>query len=73
MRFCDYCPCDDCLAGTEYISHAQTVDGKWICDVCFEYEVCLDKGSTDPCAGICGEHKCDHRPTIVSEWQKANV
>ena len=40
MAFCDYCDCEDCKYGNSYLVHAQTVSGKWICDVCYQYEVC---------------------------------
>lgn len=40
--FCDFCKCGDCQNGREDLSHAQTEDGRWICDVCWRYEVCID-------------------------------
>ena len=54
--------------GTLTLHHAQCEDGRWICDTCYYYECCVDAGS-DPCSGLCGEHKCEHRPKLVSgEW-----
>jgi len=69
MAFCDYCDCEDCQNGTEYISHAQTVDGKWICDVCYLYDLCTADG---PKRGAlpCENKDCVHRPKLVSEWTK---
>jgi len=44
-----------------------TADGRWICDVCYAYEVCQEdpkrKGK-----GPCDEEFCEHRPKIVSKW-----
>jgi len=48
--------------------HAQCEDGRWICDTCYTYELCVDAGS-DPCEGLCGQNKCEHRPKLVTgEW-----
>jgi hypothetical protein len=27
----------------------------------------VDAGS-DPCDGLCGQYKCEHRPKLMSEW-----
>ena len=51
------------------VYHTQCKDGRWICDVCYRYDVCLDSGSKNPCSGLCCEGKCDHRPELVNgEW-----
>jgi hypothetical protein len=48
--------------------HTQCIDGRWICDICYHYECCVDAGS-NPCKGLCEEYKCDHRPELVNgEW-----
>jgi hypothetical protein len=50
------------------VNHVQCEDGRWICSTCYCYECCVDAGS-DPCDGLCGENKCEHRPRLVSgEW-----
>lgn len=47
--------------------HAQTEDGRWICETCYAYDLCVIAKS-DPCSGLCGENKCGHRPKLISEW-----
>ncbi len=43
MAFCDFCPCEQCKTGEAVIEvfHAQTIDGRWICDICWHYSACL--------------------------------
>lgn len=81
--FCDFCECDACKTGRQEIImesdpntvigimplyHTQCEDGRWICEICYNYECCVDAKS-DPCEGKCGEHKCNHRPKLVNnEW-----
>jgi hypothetical protein len=71
MSFCDFCTCSDCQNGKSYLSHAETEDGRWICDVCFTYESCMDKQRelygkhNGPC-----ENDCEHRPKLISEFVK---
>jgi len=65
MSYCNYCPCKDCKHGSKYIKHAQTINGDWICDICYTYEVCLDADMDEPC-----KTPCVHRPKIISEWSK---
>jgi len=67
--YCDYCDCDDCKFGSKHMRHIKTIDNKWICDVCYYYELCVESGS-DPCKGLCHEKKCEHRPKIVGDWEK---
>jgi hypothetical protein len=67
MNYCNYCPCEDCKNGRKDLSHAKTIDGSWICDVCYTYEVCLDAGAIAPCPS---KVKCEHRPKLVGEWEK---
>ncbi len=45
--------------------HTQTIDGRWICETCYTYDMCAHNHS-DPCEGLCGERKCDHRPKLVN-------
>ena len=54
MAYCDFCTCGDCQEGTRYLRHAPTVDGRWICDVCWGYEVCID-GKRAAFRRACGE------------------
>lgn len=55
------------ILGEHEVWHAQCEDGRWICDTCYHYECCVDAGS-DPCSGLCGQKKCEHRPKLISEW-----
>lgn len=67
--FCDFCPCSDCKNGASYVSHAKTSTGRWICDVCFLYDICasVTKGKQ---SAPCEDKNCVHRPKIVSKWTK---
>lgn len=66
MAFCDFCDCDDCKNGTKYLTHAQTSDGKWICDVCYQYDVCVDqKRKNNDYSGPCENLDCAHRPKVT--------
>lgn len=73
IPFCDFCDCDGCLRGEHGISHAPTADGRWICDVCWRYDVCVTaKGHIGPpCENADGSPipNCGHRPRIVGDWQ----
>lgn len=66
--FCDFCTCEDCQHGTKYISHAQTITGQWICDVCFLYDLCTSGPNrvNEPCK----DKECRHRPKLISDWTK---
>lgn len=66
--FCDYCPCEGCKVGEDHMSHAQTADGRWICDVCYLYDLCTANGPNRNWSGPCKDKNCIHRPKIVSEW-----
>ena len=67
MAFCDFCTCDDCRDGRPWLSHAKTEDGRWICDVCYHYEACLQEGYRRG-AAPCKDINCEHRPKLVGEW-----
>jgi len=69
--FCDFCPCQDCQEGRSDLSHAQCEDGRWICDVCFTYDLCTSGPNRNP-NGPCMEEECPHRPKIVSDWLPFN-
>lgn len=70
-NFCDYCTCESCKNGTSYLWNASTVEDKMICDVCYQYEVCMEAQIKEtgkhngPCSG-----KCKHRPKLTSKWKK---
>ena len=74
MSFCDYCDCNACQNGWMALEHAQTFGGKWICSVCYDYEMCLsapDRKGKGPCydeTGVIAE--CIHRPQLISEWKE---
>lgn len=50
--------------------HAQTVDGRWICNTCFTYDLCTsgpDRNNDGPCK----DKLCRHRPRLKdSKWMK---
>jgi hypothetical protein len=73
MNFCDFCPCESCKTGTfaHKVSHAETSDGRHICDVCYTYDLCTSGIGRNP-NGPCDNKNCSHRPTIVSEWTPAS-
>jgi len=72
MAFCDFCQCKDCKDGWDpklKIHHAKTDNDRWICDVCYLYDLCTsgpsEERSTD---GPCKDRNCKHRPRLVSKW-----
>lgn len=67
MAYCDFCTCRDCQFGTKYLSHAQTSDGRWICDVCYTYDLCTS-GPTRNKNGPCEDKNCHHRPKLITGW-----
>jgi hypothetical protein len=67
--FCDFCSCEDCQNGSPRLQHARTADGRQICDVCWQYEACMDEQvrRTGSHNGPCDDD-CDHRPKLVTGW-----
>ena len=71
MNFCNYCSCSDCQYGTTYLYHAETINGDWICDVCYLYDECvIAKIKLNQFTGPCPNKDCEHRPKIIGEWIK---
>lgn len=72
MNYCDYCDCEDCVKGTKYIFHAQTSDGRWICDVCYTYDSCIraKRKNNEEARLPCDDKNCIHRPVLISDWSK---
>jgi len=71
MSFCDFCDCSDCKTGDNglfKIYHANTSEGKWICDICYAYDVCTS-GPNRSFNGPCKDKLCEHRPKLISEWK----
>ena len=73
MNFCDFCPCEECRNGVDGLSHAQTKEGKWICDICYTYDVCTsgpNRSRHGPCETEYGtlNPNCVHRPILVTGW-----
>jgi len=68
--FCDFCSCASCKYGWEIssIKHAPTVDGKWVCDVCYAYDLCTsgpNRNPNGPCEDENGKSiPCEHRPKL---------
>lgn len=68
-NFCDFCDCDDCKYGAEWLCHSECIDGRWICDVCWRYDVCTSgekRSKFGPCENENGKPiaNCEHRPTL---------
>lgn len=78
MAFCDFCTCEICTKGLHGLTHALTEDGRWICDVCWRYDVCVRakaKKSPPDYSGPCeDEHgravKCEHRPKLIGGFTR---
>ncbi len=71
MNFCDFCTCDQCKFGEKNLYHAKTTSGKWICDICFSYDVCTSGPNRNP-NGPCESDTCKHRPRLISGWKEFN-
>lgn len=67
-NFCDYCDCtdDDGNVRTD-LSHAQTVDGRWVCDICYYYDLCVMTRNDPNPSGPCRDD-CKHRPKLMTKW-----
>jgi hypothetical protein len=74
VAFCDFCKCSQCQTGYTgvprfSVAHAQTACSRWICDVCFQYDVCVHgQRAAGELVDPCEDMLCKHRPRIVSEW-----
>lgn len=95
MPFCDFCSCEDCRSGVirhldadgklvrevrGKLTHAPTVDGRWICDVCWRYTVCVSAKRIEtgnaraggPCEELVdGRYvpiQCSHRPILAGSF-----
>lgn len=69
--YCDYCNCPCCKYGWEEavtIRHAPTLGGKYICDVCYEYDLCTSGPNRNP-DGPCKDYNCEHRPRLIGEFE----
>lgn len=67
--FCDFCDCADCQGGREGLTHAATADGRWICDVCYTYDLCTGANKQVPRAPHpCADKNCAHRPRLISAF-----
>lgn len=78
MAFCDFCDCENCKSGIiSYdigsgvrelkLYHAKCDDNKWICEVCYLYDLCIsgpNKNVDEPCK----DKKCSHRPKLISDF-----
>lgn len=67
--FCDYCDTLDVFSGEERtdLSHAQAVDGRWICDQCYYFWICTTSKNNPNVLGPCKD-KCSHRPSLMTKW-----
>lgn len=69
MAFCDFCNCQQCQNGYPYeVWHAPTIDGRWICDVCYRYDLCTADGPDRNWNGPCEDFDCIHRPKLSGDW-----
>lgn len=81
MAFCDFCDCSECKDGSgPRALHAPTSDGRWICDVCWKYDVCVrEKRKSGIVDGPCEDENgvtisdCEHRPKLVGLFVKREV
>ena len=85
MAYCDFCTCGDCRDGASWLQHAPTADGRWICDVCWRYDVCVNAKRHEhgvawgeksprgcgPCEDENGKPvaECGHRPKLAGEFR----
>lgn len=67
MAFCNYCQCSDCQHGDprHKLTHAKTIKGDWICDVCWLYNSCKGPDGRD---NPCKDKNCKHRPKLTTAW-----
>lgn len=72
MAYCDFCDCQLCQTGEgggPGFSHAPTVHNFWVCDICYEYTICIkEAGGYYPIA--CDEFRCTHRPILIGDFVK---
>jgi hypothetical protein len=75
MAYCDFCECSDCKNGAKWLTHAKTLDGKWICDICWRYDVCVtEKRKSGLYEGPCEDLNrkpivnCSHRPKLSTKF-----
>lgn len=68
MAFCEYCPCDDCRKGLKGMYHAQTADGRFVCEICFTYDLC--ENNEGKIIEPCKDSQCEHRPVLVGGWEE---
>jgi hypothetical protein len=67
--FCDFCDCESCLGGREDLTHAATADGRWICDVCYDYDLCTGANRhVQRAHSPCEDKNCAHRPRLISAF-----
>ena len=58
--FCSYCICSSCRNGHYGLSHALTINGNYICETCYEYDLCR-----------CGYgEECEHKPKLISTFKE---
>ena len=69
MSFCDYCQCSNCQNGVSDLYHALTENDKWICEICYCFDLCTSGPTKNP-NGPCEEKDCRHRPKLKSDWEK---
>lgn len=60
--FCNYCDCEECRHGDKGLYHALTINGDYICDICYNYHYC---GCNNSCKG-----GCVNRVVLISDWKK---
>ena len=76
VPFCGFCGCECCRTGEGWkplqVTHAPTDDGRWICEVCYSYDLCTSGPDRNP-GGPCEDGACRHRPTLVGPWRKRDV
>lgn len=70
-RYCQFCDCDDDEGNKRTdLSHAQMLDGNWICDICYYYSICITAKEDPNPISPCREKDCKHRPVLMTSWSK---
>ena len=68
---CDFCKCDP--LGPEHSATARCADGRVICDICYNYDVCtpgrVGNSERNPDGQPCPPGPCRHRPELVGDWE----
>ena len=68
--FCHYCECMGCINGASYLTHALTIHDDFICDVCYDFELCINANRKFGIFSSECNEKCAHRPLLLTDFEK---